>query len=197
MAANYTANYNLCQWEATDQVQRTDFNQDNAKIDAELAEHQLYARLARSTAYNLYRLMLERYYEGKTFSMKNAVLDGLENGGFIISTTGGVQNQGNVLSLSGTGSTGTAVTPSFSVGSGWKRAIAWVHYKGGTVGISLNDTPMVYSDIDTVNDPSGGSCIEMEFQLNGDGSSGVAVTLTLDCEQSSSVQVYNYGLIFL
>ena len=37
MAANYTANYNLCQWEATDQVQRTDFNQDNAKIDAALA----------------------------------------------------------------------------------------------------------------------------------------------------------------
>ena len=38
MAANYTANYNLCQWEATDQVLRTDFNQDNAKIDAALAD---------------------------------------------------------------------------------------------------------------------------------------------------------------
>ena len=37
MAANYTANYNLCQWEATDQVQRTDFNADNAKIDAALS----------------------------------------------------------------------------------------------------------------------------------------------------------------
>ena len=38
MAANYTANYNLCQWEATDQVLRTDFNQDNAKIDAALGD---------------------------------------------------------------------------------------------------------------------------------------------------------------
>ena len=36
MSTNHTANYNLCQWEATDQVQRTDFNEDNAKIDAAL-----------------------------------------------------------------------------------------------------------------------------------------------------------------
>ena len=38
MSTNHTANYNLCQWEATDQVQRTDFNQDNAKIDAALSD---------------------------------------------------------------------------------------------------------------------------------------------------------------
>ena len=37
MASNYTTNYNLCQWQPTDQVQRTDFNADNAKIDAALA----------------------------------------------------------------------------------------------------------------------------------------------------------------
>ena len=36
MASNYTEHYDLCQWEATDQVQRTDFNADNAKIDAAL-----------------------------------------------------------------------------------------------------------------------------------------------------------------
>ena len=37
MSTNHTANYDLCQWEATDQVLRTDFNADNAKIDAALA----------------------------------------------------------------------------------------------------------------------------------------------------------------
>ena len=37
MASNYTEHYDLCQWEATDQVQRTDFNADNAKVDAALA----------------------------------------------------------------------------------------------------------------------------------------------------------------
>ena len=37
MATNQTANYNLNQWLSTDQVQRTDFNADNAKLYAALA----------------------------------------------------------------------------------------------------------------------------------------------------------------
>ena len=36
MASNQTENYGLNQWLATDQVMRTDFNADNAKIDAAL-----------------------------------------------------------------------------------------------------------------------------------------------------------------
>ena len=31
---NRTTNYNLCQFEESDRVQRTDFNEDNVKIDA-------------------------------------------------------------------------------------------------------------------------------------------------------------------
>ena len=37
MATNQTTNYQLNQWEPTDQVLRTDFNADNAKVDAALA----------------------------------------------------------------------------------------------------------------------------------------------------------------
>ena len=36
MATNQTTNYQLNQWEPTDQVLRTDFNADNAKIEAAL-----------------------------------------------------------------------------------------------------------------------------------------------------------------
>lgn len=36
MASNHTQQYGLCQWEATDQVLRTDFNADNQKIEAAL-----------------------------------------------------------------------------------------------------------------------------------------------------------------
>ena len=36
MATNQTTNYQLNQWEPTDAVQRVEFNQDNAKIDAAL-----------------------------------------------------------------------------------------------------------------------------------------------------------------
>ncbi len=38
MASNYTENFSLCQWEATDQVLRTEFNEDNTKIDAALKQ---------------------------------------------------------------------------------------------------------------------------------------------------------------
>lgn len=38
MASNYTENYGLCQWEATDQVLREEFNQDHAKIDTALGD---------------------------------------------------------------------------------------------------------------------------------------------------------------
>ena len=36
MSTNYTENFDLCQWEPTDPVIRTDFNADTAKIDAAL-----------------------------------------------------------------------------------------------------------------------------------------------------------------
>lgn len=39
MASNFTENYGLCQWEATDQVLRTEFNEDNSKIDTILLNH--------------------------------------------------------------------------------------------------------------------------------------------------------------
>ena len=37
MALNYTSNYGLCQWEPSDKVLRSEFNGDNAKIDAAIA----------------------------------------------------------------------------------------------------------------------------------------------------------------
>lgn len=37
MASNYTPNYQLNQWEASDQVLHEDFNADNQKIDAALS----------------------------------------------------------------------------------------------------------------------------------------------------------------
>ena len=39
MSSQKTEHYELNQWLATDQVLRTDFNADNAKIDGALAEH--------------------------------------------------------------------------------------------------------------------------------------------------------------
>lgn len=37
MATNYTSNYQLCQWEESDQVNRLEFNQDNSRIEEALS----------------------------------------------------------------------------------------------------------------------------------------------------------------
>lgn len=47
MATNHTEHYELNQWLATDQVLRTDFNADNAKLDAAL--HALAGQVAEKT----------------------------------------------------------------------------------------------------------------------------------------------------
>ncbi len=39
MPTNHTEHYSLSQWEAEDKVLRTDFNEDNAKIDRALGAH--------------------------------------------------------------------------------------------------------------------------------------------------------------
>lgn len=39
MPTNFTENYHLSQWEATDPVLREDFNADNLKIDEALRKH--------------------------------------------------------------------------------------------------------------------------------------------------------------
>ena len=48
MATNYTENYGLCQWEAGDSFVRTEFNQDNQKIDAALGSMLHHAELIRT-----------------------------------------------------------------------------------------------------------------------------------------------------
>lgn len=55
MASNFTKNYSLCQWEATDAVLRTDFNEDNAKMDVALAilAEQVDGKAEQSTVSNL------------------------------------------------------------------------------------------------------------------------------------------------
>ena len=51
MPANHTPNYNLNQWEPEDRVLRTDFNADNAKIDAAIqAAEAKTAALSQSKA---------------------------------------------------------------------------------------------------------------------------------------------------
>lgn len=100
MASNYTTNYGLCQWESGDQFIRSEFNQDNQKIDTALkrvadtaaadlqavrVQLQSAAQTAQSTAeqaldalvpvaYNVYNLALRQELEGKVTGWKQALL---------------------------------------------------------------------------------------------------------------------------
>lgn len=128
MANSYTANYGLCQWEAGDQFIRSEFNQDNAKIDTALkrvadtaaadlqavrVQLQSAAQTAQNTAeqaldalvpvaYNVYNLALRQELEGKVTGWKQAMLfDGFQDDSGIASLGSGlVLNNGVVLSKS-------------------------------------------------------------------------------------------------
>jgi len=68
MSTNYTQNYKLCQWEPSDKVLRTDFNEDNAKLDAALTAQQTAINRAQSMASSAYspsyKPVVAGYYTG-------------------------------------------------------------------------------------------------------------------------------------
>ena len=85
MASNYTEHIGLCQWEATDQVLRTEFNQDNAKVDAALdtleqtltqhsEELESIAKLGNCTVYHTTYTGKNQYSKSLTFPGKPMVV---------------------------------------------------------------------------------------------------------------------------
>lgn len=54
MASNYTENFGLCQWEATDQVLREEFNQNNTRVDEALKSASELAQAAQALADSAY-----------------------------------------------------------------------------------------------------------------------------------------------
>lgn len=73
-----TEYYQLHQWVPEDSFLRTDFNEDNAVLDA--AVHQAQTQADRAVqrlipvSYNVYQLILQNYYEGKYTGYKQALL---------------------------------------------------------------------------------------------------------------------------
>ena len=122
MASNYTENYGLCQWEPGDNFVRTEFNQDNARIDAALAAAEAETARVESltgaaqaaadyaldalgpVAYNVYGLMLQQSYEGKPTAFKKAlVFDGFVDGSMTASMSAGLVRSQNRITATRTG----------------------------------------------------------------------------------------------
>ena len=81
MASNYTENYGLCQWEATDGVLRTDFNEDNTKIDTALKglSDQVTQKAAQSTVNDLTQIVNQKANQTDLNSAVNRI-SALESG---------------------------------------------------------------------------------------------------------------------
>lgn len=76
MASKYTSGYQLSQWEAGDKVLRTDFNEDNAKIDAALRKHDGQLLGVPALGRNLYNFFLRQKNAGQDVSwMEGLVYD--------------------------------------------------------------------------------------------------------------------------
>ena len=200
MASNYTEHYDLCQWEPTDAVQRVEFNQDNAKLDAALAEletaKQRLDRAAANLAYYTGRLTAREMLEQQRHPSQRGIHCDL----FLSSTgrtfTGGVSLQNNTLVLSGANQTGSMTTISSSITkSGWTQARLWVHHSGGDVAVKLNGEPMEHVWVGYEPSIPGDRCLEQEFVWNGQGENFSQVTLELSTGSSRSMTVYDFFVL--
>jgi len=113
MSTNYTKNYKLCQWEPGDKVLRTDFNEDNAKLETALTRIETTADradAASQAAYNLsYPGFVTGHYSGqaendsiawKTITLgfqPRAVLIWPDNHGLINSISGRMYVYGGLI----------------------------------------------------------------------------------------------------
>lgn len=197
--AEYTPNYGLHQWGSQDRPLRTEFNQDFQKIDTGLGKTlENYDALPRM-GHNFYELYLKNYhtyqYPG---SMQGLLVETFLYQDLIQSMTGGLYIRDKALCLDGAGSSGTMTTHKMGVGCDhWYRAFAWVRYSAGTITLSVNGTPLGYNNIKSSKTSDGITCIERQFYTQTGGTGSATIAIQVECGTSSSVKIYEYGVLFL
>lgn len=201
MASNYTENYGLCQWEATDQVLRTDFNGDNAKLEealSDLAEaRERLDRTAINMAYYTGRLVTQQMIDSGKYPPQRAMI--CEP--FLNSTskelTGGAVIQNNTLFLNGAGASGSLTMRYLSVHeTNWTQARMWVHYNRGSLVPSINGEEMTHIRSGPVASVTWAGVGESEFLWEGVGKGSVDISLNFNTGVSESMTIYDFYIIF-
>ena len=168
MASNYTEHYGLCQWEATDQVLHTEFNEDNAKVEAALASleervSELY-RAVPNLAFYIGQLGILDVMDRKRYLNQLSMIYEAFQYPESLSCTGGVAVQDGVLVLSGRDAVGTMTNSDLSLSeTDWTVARMWIHHDMGTVTPYLNGTAMTQVRGFRGNSMSGASCCCREY----------------------------------
>ncbi len=84
----------------------------------------------------------------------------------------------------------------------WERVIAWVRHKGGTPSLSVSvggtTTALTPAGASAMTELQGTACTESAFVLDRSAPAGaVSFTLGMDPGTSGTVEIFDYGAIFL
>lgn len=197
---NHTSNYNLSQWDAEDKVLRTDFNADNAKIDAALAGLEkrvaLLDRAVPNLAYYVGQLVLldfenrKKFFPAYSMTYYNFYEHSTE------ALTGNVVFRDGQLVLNGAGEKATVSTSNFSIHqAGWTVARLWTHSKGGTLTAALNGEEMLLCQRQFSSMYNERYVLEQCFIVENAGKTSAKITLNLDCGTDPSMIVKDYCLM--
>ena len=198
---NATTNYQLSQWDASDRVLRTDFNADNAKIEAALTGLEtrlaLLERSGRNLGFYLGQVLVRHFRQDAHYPSQRCI--GIETFEYLNRPvlTGGAVVENGILKLSGVGSTGTFTGLPGSISkTDWTQARLWLHTNGrGTVTPVLGGEAMTPVLSYYGRSAKGFDAYEHEYVLNG-RTGTYEIVLNLDCGTSSSMEVYDYFVIF-
>lgn len=198
---NTTPNYQLSQWGAEDRVLRTDFNADNAKLEAALSSLEARVALLDKAVPNLEfymgQVLVRHFREDKHYPSQRCI--GIQTFEYLSNPTmtGGAKVENGTLKLSGAGSTGSFTTLPASINKNdWTHARLWIHTNGkGAVTPVLGGKPMTFVLQHYGRSVKGFDAYEYEFVLN-EHTSSYQITLDLDCRQDSSMEVYDYFVMF-
>ena len=201
---NATTNYQLSQWEAEDRVLRTDFNADNAKIEAALsgleARVALLDRAVPSLAFYLGQLAITDLSKNrKNMPQRSMLYEDFTIPGFW-TLTGSAQISDGMLQVIGAGNTGAAKSTSFSIGYKEKAlAKLWMHRPQDSPRVTpqLNGVEMKYTGSYLgISASGGGSGWNDEFTLECQNVTSVQITLPLDTQDKDFIKIHDYALFF-
>ncbi|NBI10538.1 hypothetical protein D1641_11015 [Colidextribacter sp. OB.20] len=200
---NTTPNYQLSQWEAEDRVLRTDFNADNAKIEAALCGLEervtVLERAGRNLTYYVGLLgLLDFGSSGKRLPQQSYFCDNFAAPA-VYTITGDAVVANRALTLTGAGKTASASTIRLAMDErDWKTALCWVHSDVPGVTVDLNGFPMQKADETFAHMPThDGSVFEQLFRLDRPGKDNSAqITLRLSTGTRNSLSVYDIFAFF-
>ena len=205
-----TEHYQLNQWDPSDQVRRTDFNEDNAKIEQALAGQAEEAGQAEQRfhgflrnfgdyAHILFAQAIANHSDTQTYThIRSLFLETFDTQDNIASLEGNLNVSGGSLVLGWGNPPSTMTTmPIDLTGVTWSRVVAWVRGAPNvTYTMAVNGVPLVQTAETPGKTVKGTACTELQLEADVPQSSSATVALTLAPIEENIPRVYEYGVLF-